>query len=129
MSDNGDMKTASPFSLRLTFEERARLEEERGDQPLGAFIRERLFEGKQAKRRRGKRPVKDHRQLAKLAAMLGQSRIASNLNQLAKAANSGSLPVSKETEDALQSACTEVRRMRFILMRGLGLYPNELDAP
>jgi len=32
-------KKTPPFSLRLTFEERARLEELAGDMPLGAYIR------------------------------------------------------------------------------------------
>jgi len=35
--------TPPPFSLRLTFEERAQLEREAGDMPLGAYIRSRLF--------------------------------------------------------------------------------------
>ncbi len=126
---NKGLKGLSPFSLRLTFEERSRLEYERGDQPLGAYIRDRLFKGEQSKRkRRGKRPVKDHKELAKLAALLGNARLASNLNQLAKAANSGSLPVTPDTEEALQIACDDVRAMRFMLMRGLGLYPSEGDT-
>lgn len=33
-----DPKKPSPFSLRLTFEERARLESEAGTLPLGAYI-------------------------------------------------------------------------------------------
>lgn len=35
--------TPPPFSLRLTFEERQRLEADAGDMPLGAFIRKRLL--------------------------------------------------------------------------------------
>ena len=129
MSGEHKNKGLPPFSLRLTFEERARLEYERGDMPLGAYIRERLFKGEQSKRkRRGKRPVKDHKELARLAALLGEARLASNLNQLAKAANSGSLPVTPDTETALQSACNDVRVMRFMLLRGLGIYPSEGDS-
>ena len=37
--------TSAPFSLRLTFEERALLEQAAGDMPLGAYIRSKLFEG------------------------------------------------------------------------------------
>lgn len=36
-------KCPPPFSIRFTFEERARLDAERGRQPLSAYIRERLF--------------------------------------------------------------------------------------
>ena len=58
--------------------------------------------------------------MSKMAA-LGQSRLSSNLNQLAKSANSGSLPVSPETEQALVQACEDVRRMRHALLTALGL--------
>lgn len=99
-------KTPSPFSLRLTFEERTRLEQEVGAMPLGAYIRSRLFSesAPPARRRRGKQPVKDHQALAKMLGLLGQFRLASNLNQLAKAANTGSLPVNPDTEASLQGS-------------------------
>ena len=54
-----------------------------------------------------------------MLAELGKSRLASNLNQLAKAANTGSLPVSPETEQALVQACEDVRRMRHALPAAL----------
>jgi hypothetical protein len=75
----------SPFSLRLTFEERARLEQAAAGLSLGAYIRQRLFDGNAAPRRtRGKHPVKDHEALGRVLAELGRSRIANNLNQLAR---------------------------------------------
>jgi len=112
-----------PFSLRLTFEERARLEREAGDMPLGAFIRQRLFGGSTVPRKtRGKRPVKDHTALGQLLGEFGRSHLASNLNQLARAANSGSLPVTPETEQALSDACADVREIRETLFVALGLY-------
>ena len=79
-----------PFSLRLTFEERAKIEADAAGMSLGGYIRSRLLDPDWiAPRRRGKFPVKDHRALAQLLAMLGQSRLANNVNQLAKAANTG----------------------------------------
>ena len=39
-------KKLPPFSLRLTFEERARLEELAGNEPLGSYIKRRVFNGK-----------------------------------------------------------------------------------
>src|SRR5262245_16311748 len=108
----------APFSLRLTFEERARLEYEAGDQPLGAYIRSRLFDDTQPRqRRRGKRPVKDHQILARLLGDIGRARLANNLNQLARCANSGSLPVTPETEAALRSACAEIHALRKNLLQ------------
>ncbi|MCB9957182.1 MAG: plasmid mobilization relaxosome protein MobC [Rhodospirillaceae bacterium] len=110
------------FSLRLTFEERAALERAAGDQALGAYIRSRLFDESIPQRRtRNKRPVKDQIELAKVLSALGHARISNNLNQLARAVNSGSLPVTPETETAIQSACGAVLAMRASLMAGLGL--------
>lgn len=115
----------APFSLRLTFEERAALEQAAGDMPLGAYIRSQMFQGKKARtRRRYKRPVKDHQALGQLLGALGEARLANNLNQLAKAANTGSLPVTPETEKALREACAEIHQMRSLLMRALGFSPE-----
>lgn len=115
----------APFSLRLTFEERAALEQAAGDMPLGAYIRSQVFrDGKTRKRRRYKRPVKDHQALGQLLGALGEARLANNLNQLAKATNTGSLPVTPETEKALREACAEIHAMRTLLMRALGFAPE-----
>lgn len=120
---------AAPFSLRLTFEERAALEQSAGTRPLGAYIRSKLFGGQEAPRRRRtrtKKPLKDEKALGELLGKLGESRLASNINQLAKAANSGSLPVTPDTEKALQNACDDVRAMRMLLMQALGYYSSEV---
>ena len=112
-----------PFSLRLTFEERARLEREAGDMPLGAYTRSKLFEEPASDRhpRQRKRLVKDHLALSQLLGELGRARIANNLNQLAKAANTGSLPLTPETENSLREACAGIHWMRIALMQALGL--------
>ena len=118
-------KQTPPFSLRLTPEERVQLEKDAAGMSLGGYIRSRLFDGNLPKRRtRNKKPVKDHKELAKVLGELNHARIANNLNQLAKAANSGSLEVSSNTEKALQEACADVRWMRHVLMAALGLMPE-----
>lgn len=117
-------KKLPPFSLRLTFEERARLEELAGDMALGAYIKEKIFDGtgpdEKRARARLRRPVKDTQSLAQLLAKLGQSRIANNLNQLAKATNIGALPLTPETEADIRAACAEIREMRNALLQALG---------
>ena len=114
-----------PFSLRLTYEERARLDAERGDKPLAAYIRERLFGDDAAPRkRRGNSPVQDKEALGRVMGALGQSRLSANLNQLAKAVNTGSLPVTPETENEIKDACREVSDIRDALMRALGKVPG-----
>ena len=65
--------------------------------------------------------------MGRVLATLGQSRLSSNLNQLARAANTGSLPVSPDTEEALQAACPEVAALRAELLRALG--SREAGAP
>ncbi|MES9970290.1 MAG: plasmid mobilization relaxosome protein MobC [Candidatus Thiodiazotropha sp.] len=116
-------KLASPFSLRLTFKERTILEQAAGDMPLGAYIRSKLLNESEVPRRvrkRTRKPLKDEQALALLLGELGKARLANNLNQLAKAANTGSLPVTPDTEKALQRACAAVQDMRDLLLQALG---------
>jgi hypothetical protein len=118
-------KRPAPFSLRLTFEQRARLEAEAVGMSLSAYVLSRLFDpDNPPPRRRGKHPVKDHQALAQVLGLLGQSRLSSNLNQLARSANTGSLPVTPDTEAALQSAATDVQEIRRLLIEALNLEPN-----
>ena len=116
-------KRTPPFSLRLTFEQRARLEQDAAGSSLSAYIHERLFgaEAPPARRKRGKSPVKDQQAIAELLAKLGQSRLSSNLNQLARLANMGALPVTPETETAIIEAADDIAAMRKLLIEALGL--------
>ncbi|MBT3011752.1 MAG: MobC family plasmid mobilization relaxosome protein [Candidatus Thiodiazotropha sp. (ex Lucina pensylvanica)] len=124
-------KLASPFSLRLTFKERTILEQAAGNMPLGAYIRSKLLNESEAPRRvrkRTRKPLKDEQALALLLGELGKARIANNLNQLAKAANTGSLPVTPDTEKALQRACDAIQDMRDLLLQALG-FPKAGGVP
>ena len=118
-------KAPAPFSLRLTPEERHRLEDQAAGQPLGAFIREQLLRANAdtvpVRRTRGRYPVKDHKALGQLLARLGESSLASNINRLARAASSGCLPVTPESEEMLQHAATDIREMKRLLMDALGI--------
>lgn len=117
--------SAPPFSLRLNAEERRRLEEAAAGMALGAYIRAKLLDGDLSPRRtRGFAPIKDHAALAQVLGMLGHMRLANNLNQLARAANIGALPLTPEVEADLAKACAAVIAMKAELMRALG-YPAE----
>jgi len=70
---------------------------------------------------RGKRPVKDHQELAKLLATLGKSNIASNMSQLAVAASSGSLPVNDDVIKSITEACEAILWIKCALIKALGL--------
>jgi hypothetical protein len=109
-------------SLRLTFEDKARLQRDAAGMPISEYMRWRLFDpNNPTPRRRGKNPVKDHKALAQALGLLGQSRISSNLNQLARSASTGSLPITPDTEAALMDAVAEVREIRRLLIEALNL--------
>lgn len=109
-------------SLRLTFTEKARLQQDAAGMPVSDYMRWRLFDpNNPPPRRRGKNPVKDHKALAQALGLLGQSRLSSNLNQLARSANTGSLPVTPDTEAALLTALDEIHEIRRLLIEALNL--------
>lgn len=111
-----------PFSIRLSQEERAQLEQEAGKLPLGEYIRQCLFNEVVTKRRKFRKPpVKDKKLLAQLLAALGQSRLSSNLNQIAKAIHSGTLILSPEIRAMLLEACADIQAIRSLLIKALGL--------
>lgn len=123
--DADKAKYPPPFSIRFTFEERARLDAERGPKALSTHIRDLLFGDDVAPRKRpGNSPVGDAEALGRVLGALGASRLSSNLNQLAKAVNTGSLPVSPEVEAELVEACHEVQELRADLLRALGRMPR-----
>jgi hypothetical protein len=125
------IKPASPLSIRFTEDEKARLRVLAGSKPLGRFVRERALGAETEPRARADGPVKDAEPLGRLLALLGQSRLANNLNQIARAANQGSLPVTAEVEADLQQACAAIFEMRRLLLRALGLkiVQEALGAP
>ncbi|KIO48300.1 hypothetical protein [Nitrosospira sp. NpAV] len=118
-------RSTPPFSLRLTVEERKRLDELAGNQPLGSYIRGRLLGEQTEKRRKIKKPAPDTALLALVLGEFGRSRLASNINQLAKAANIGTLDVTPETESAIVQACAEIQAIRVLLITALGVAPVE----
>lgn len=113
-------KRPPPFSIRFTFKERQILDREAKGKPWAEHIRERLF-GDTSMRQRGRRDKTNHAVLAKLLGELGKSRLASNMNQIAKAANQGTLPVTSDLQDELSEACADIRMMRDALISSLGI--------
>jgi hypothetical protein len=119
-----ERKHGAPFSLRLTKEERQALDALADGMPLGAYIKDALINRDIRPRTRGRKPVKDREALAKLLGLLGQSRLSQNINQLAKAVHTGSLPVNADVHRALLEACAGIRAMRDALLSALGLQPS-----
>lgn len=120
--NEGTPDKAQPFSIRLTKEERAVLQERARGKPLGVFIRG-LILPEQDRRRptRRQQPAKNAETLGQILGLLGRSHLSSNLNQIAKAANLGALPVTPETEDDIRRACRDVFAIRRLLLLALGM--------
>jgi hypothetical protein len=116
-------KPLHPFSIRLTQEERERLEAEAKGKPLSVYMRELLLGDGTAPRKLRRKPAADQAGLAKVLGMLGQSRLANNLNQIAKAAHIGVLVVSPALIEELENACRDIRIMRDALLSALGFPP------
>lgn len=128
-STNGGSLRQPPtrvFSLRLTEDERALLRARAGSTPLGAYIRQTLLTPEDRGVRLGlhRTPVADQEAISRVLASLGQSRLSSNLNQLAKAVHLGVLPVTPEIEQEIAQACAAIGVMRNDLIVALGLKPS-----
>ena len=75
------------------------------------------------RKRRSKNTIDDERVIAEALALLRQSRIASNLNQLAYHANNGAL-ISGEAEKALIAEANQhLKAIRRAMMRALRRNP------
>lgn len=121
-------KKTIPVSIRLSADERSRLEADAGSKSLSEYIRARLFSGK-ARERRVQTTTTNARQLAHLLAALGASELGPNLRELAHAARIGALPITPETVEALTAACTATIEIRNGLMTALGLVERTQDDP
>jgi len=114
----------APFSLRLSKQERKELKKLANGQPLGQYIKDAILKHGMRPAPTRKPGIQDQKLLAKLLGALGKSRIANNINQLAKAANSGSLPVNEEIIQSLKDAVSAIQWMRDTLIEGIGIKPH-----
>lgn len=118
------MSRPAPFSIRLSKEERNALEAKAGSMPLASYIKSVVLdEDAPSYRKRKKPPLAEQQLLAEVLARLGQTRTASNLNQIAKHLNQGTLIFDEELEADLKQAIAEIAWMRVTIMQALGLKP------
>lgn len=120
MADENNNHRPSPFTVRLTDEERTELERraERAGLSLGGYFKSAAFNTPPPPQSR--RPPVDRAELGKLLVAIG--RIGNNINQLAKIANAGSWPEAKD----LEKARADIQWIRQALMMALGI---EKDTP
>lgn len=108
------------FSIWLNPNEREFLEFKAEGIPLGSYIKDRALADLPKKaRRRGN--IVDEKALAQALSLLGRSRLSSNLNQIARAANIGTLLLTPDVVEDIESACEAVRIVRKLLVEALGL--------
>jgi hypothetical protein len=115
-------KRMPPFSLRLSPAERDALRRQAGKTPLGAYIKARVFaEGDPGTAGRVGSGSDKRKAMAQALALLGSGQYASNLHQIARAAEIGALPVTPELEDELRAACRHVAEVKALLVQAVGL--------
>ena len=88
------------------------------------YIRQVLLGDGVTKRQLSRRPQLDDQKVAMLLSGLGQSRLSSNLNQLAKSANMGTLEVDDDIRQQLEHACAAIIAMREALLIALRMNPR-----
>ncbi len=114
-------KRPAPFSIRLSAEERASLERKAGSRPLGRYIRAKLLGDDETPRKAARTPTIDYALLGQVLGMLGKSEQVSCLFLLLAAAEAERVRLGEAERQALDEACTDVREMRALLIRALGL--------
>jgi len=89
---------------------------------LATYIRAKVIERELPRQKpRSTTSVADKQALAQILGLLGQSRIANNLNQLAHHANIGSLVMDENTQAQISEAYDHVLFLRKTLITALGL--------
>jgi uncharacterized membrane protein len=113
------------LTLRLSPEDRARLERDAAGASLSACARSRLFDdARPVKRRAGPASVQDREALTRALALLGRSGEVAALKALAKSVRQGDVQLSPQTEAALMDACATIEAIRRDLIAALGLKPE-----
>ena len=119
-------KRKRPYSLsvRLSDEERALLERKAGSRPLGAYVRQKVLGESEEKRRKTRaKPSLDAALLGRLLGLLGKSDQVKCLFLLLAAAETEQMKLRTEERAALVDACANVRDVRELLIKALGLKP------
>ena len=112
-------KRPPPYSIRFSDKERHDMEKIADGTPLAQFIKSCVRHFLDNPDKLPKEPEFEPilTLICKILGQLGKSRMASNINQLAKASNSGSLPVNPEVEKALMDASIALIMMREDLLK------------
>ncbi|MEL6504873.1 MAG: plasmid mobilization relaxosome protein MobC [Pseudomonadota bacterium] len=109
------------MTLRFSRNDYERLRELADGMALATYIRAIVLNEKMPRQsRRSASSVADKEVLSQILGLLGQSRIANNLNQLAYQANVGALVIDDETRAQIDEAYQNVGVIRETLITALG---------
>ncbi len=112
-------KRLPPFSLRLSADERARMERLAKGMPLGAYIKACALDPKSAAKVHAEAHESRRALLARIIARLGS--VAETLKLIRAALDCGALDFEPETEGALRTACADLTTVKAMLMQALGM--------
>lgn len=108
-------------TVRLSLDDYERLQTLADGMALSVYLRAKGLEEPLPKRKsKTGAPIADRHAIAQILGLLGQSRIANNLNQFAYHANAGSLAMDEDAKAQINEAYEHVLSMRKTLLRGLG---------
>lgn len=110
----------APLSVRLSKEQRVRLEQDAAGIALNAYVLSKLFDDARPKRRR-KKPTKQDKAIASALRRLGHCGIATYIVSQIVAVEEGRLLLSDNEEKDLRTAYAELDRIRRDLVEAMGL--------
>lgn len=122
-------KRVPSISIRVTEEEKARLQEMAGAMAVSGFIRQTLLGDDVAKRprryiKKQRKPDIDHTEIARLLGMFGQSELGRSMLALSLAEQTGDLDVTPEVSYKLEQACDDIHEIKVALIMALGIKPQ-----
>ncbi|MCW0220179.1 MAG: hypothetical protein OJI67_17775 [Prosthecobacter sp.] len=113
-------KYGLPFSMRLSPEERARLDVLAGDMPIAAYMRSRLFDTPSPRHHKMRRYDVNQSLLKKLLRELGRQHISCRLHRIMNAIDDGEVEMDDKLELELRYLCSELRHLRRNIRKALG---------
>ena len=109
-------------TVRVTPEEKQRLETESAGTSISAHVRDRLFgDDVKPRRTRGRFPVKDYKALSRVLRALGKANLYNNLHLILLALEEQRISMEPELEAELRDTFAVVCQMREDLVSALGL--------
>lgn len=110
-------------TVRLSPDDFAKLTELANGMSLSVYMRAQALNKELPRRRASGAPIEDRVAIAKIIGLLGQSRIANNLNQLAYHANVGALEFDDIAKAQIEEAYACILDMRSLLLKAIGRKP------